>query len=147
MDAREAAWKRRILQSFNTESPPPPAVSSLPQKSSQEYLLLEQRNPLLWGNWAPVMIRAAISADHLISPYFFLNGSVNHVAYLNMLQVWFIPQLGVREFLNQYASCSKMVYRQSMLSQFENISVTHAVNVPPRSPDLTTYDIIHFGAL
>jgi hypothetical protein len=35
------------------------------------------------------MIWAAISSDHLVSPYFF-NESVNNMAYLNMLQTWFI---------------------------------------------------------
>jgi hypothetical protein len=38
---------------------------------------------------------AAILEDHLIGPYFF-NTGLNHDAYLNMLQMSFVPQLSER---------------------------------------------------
>ena len=62
-----------------------------------------------------VTIREIVSTVNCI---FTFNISVNHTAYLNMVQTWFFPQLCEvsRELL-----CEKMAYQHIMLFQLEII--------------------------
>lgn len=105
-----------------------------------------------------VMIWAAMSATHLIGPYFF-DGAVNQIAYLTMLRDWFIPHLqdrgllgriwfqqdgapahyaiAVREYLNEVFP-DKWIGRGS-------VHLPAPLEWPPRSPDLSSCDNALWG--
>ena len=82
------------------------------------------------------MIRTEISESHKIRPYFF-DASVNHSAYLNTPQTWFVPQ--VSELSCYPATDGAQAHCALQLGQYlasgADMGRTNIV-CPPVSPDL-----------
>lgn len=168
MNKRHAACAR-LLEVFPT----------LPQRGklffSDEcaiYRSARERNVYVWSKDNPhyyeelehnpphVMIWAAMSAKHLIGPYFFA-GPVNQHTYLSMLREWFIPELErldvlqdcwfqqdgapphyaitVREYLND-------VFRDRWIGR-GSAHLPAPLDWPPRSPDLSSCDNALWGII
>jgi hypothetical protein len=109
-----------------------------------------------------VTVWCAISAQHIIGPYFFENESGNAVTvngdrYRTMLQSFFLPGLHLRNvrmrrtwFQQDGATCHTANETLALLQQHfpgRLISKRAHVNWPPRSPDLTPPDFFLWGFL
>ena len=156
MDARKAACQV-LLRKF------PTAESRKNVFFSDEcaiYLSNRSRNVYFWCKTNPhyyeeieqhpphVMMWAAISANHLIGPYFF-NTSVDRVAYLTMLQKYFVPQLRSRQLeesaiLQQDGAPAHfaLCVREFLDTKFRGRWIGRGSDMPwpARSPDLSTCD-------
>lgn len=136
------------------------------------YRSARARNVYFWSKQNPhyyeelehnpphVMIWVAMSAKHLIGPYFF-DGVVNQHTYLAMLQEFFVPELQRMNLLERswfqqdgapphYA----ITVRQYLNEVFPNkwigrgsVHLPAPLDWPPRSPDLTSCDNALWGII
>lgn len=124
------------------------------------YLSSCRRNVHFWSKTNPhfyeeiqqnpphVMIWAAISAKHLIGPYFF-EGPVNQESYSHMIENWFLGELVMRDIQHEicfqqdgapahYAASVRELLDETLPGWIGRGSTTS--EWAPRSPDLTTPD-------
>jgi hypothetical protein len=119
------------------------------------------KNPMQQFNTSVIPPRfnvfCAISSPKVYGPFFFAKKSVNGFAYLDMLQLWLLPQLqedsdnfilqqdgATHHFQLEVHHHLNNILPQSWIVHTSNEDTT-LIPWPPRSPDLTPCDFFFWG--
>lgn len=118
-----------------------------------------KENPHFWQQVTEhppsVMVWAAMSAKHLVGPYF-IAGKVTAESYITMLETQFVPDLEARGILMQShlqqdgaPAHTALSTRKFLEQKFQDrwVSKFGPIPWPPRSPDLTSCDNALWGII
>lgn len=128
---------------------------------------VNRHNVRIWGTENPkayvehvrdspkVNVFCAISREAVYGPFFFTETTVTGMIYLDMLQLWLMPQLLNNDFIFQQDGCPAHYHNE--VRQYLNTELPrrwigraseedqHIMLWPPRSPDLTPCDFFLWG--
>jgi len=129
---------------------------------------VNRRNVRIWGSENPHAcvehqrdfpkgnVFCAISSQKVYSPFFFAERTVTGLTYLDMLQMWQVPQLqNIPTFIFQedgspaHFHCEVLQYQNTVLPgrwiELASGNDQPLLLLPPRSPDITPCDFFFWG--